>query len=39
LGIDEIYNDVLELLDSIDTIIIGGLAVDYIPFWQSTTNR
>jgi len=36
-ALDEIYQDVLELLDSIDTIIIGRkLAVDYIPFWQNT---
>ena len=36
-ALDEIYNDVLVLLDSIDTIIIGRkLAVDYIPFWQNT---
>src|SRR3990172_12462590 len=39
-ALDEIYHDVLELLDSIDTIIIGRkLAVDYIPFWQSTYKK
>ncbi len=39
-ALDEIYQDVLELLDSIDTIIIGRkLAVDYIPFWQDTVTK
>jgi dihydrofolate reductase len=39
-ALDEIYKDVLDLLDSIDTIIIGRkLAVDYIPFWQSTCSK
>lgn len=39
-ALDEIYQDVLELLDSIDTIIIGRkLAVDYIPFWQNTFKK
>lgn len=36
-ALDEIRPDVLELLDSSDTILIGRkLAVDYIPFWQQT---
>ena len=40
LALDEIHQDVLELLDSIDTIIIGRkLAIDYIPFWQRTFTR
>ncbi len=39
-ALDEIYKDVLDLLDSIDTIIIGRkLAVDYIPFWQQTLTK
>ena len=39
-ALDEIYKDVLELMDSIDTIIIGRkLAVDYIPFWQNTYKK
>jgi dihydrofolate reductase len=39
-ALDEIYSDVLELLDSINTIIIGRkLAVDYIPFWQQTLTK
>jgi dihydrofolate reductase len=39
-ALDEIYTDVLDLLDSIDTIIIGRkLAVDYIPFWQNTSTK
>jgi len=39
-ALDEIYQDVLGLLDSIDTIIIGRkLAVDYIPYWQGVLKN
>lgn len=39
-ALDEIYQDVLGLLDSIDTIIIGRkLAVDYIPYWQGVLTK
>jgi dihydrofolate reductase len=38
--LEEIYNDVLELSDSTDTIIIGRkLAVDYIPYWQDVLTK
>ena len=34
-ALKDIYQHVMDLLNSIDTIIIGRkLAVDYIPFWQ-----
>ncbi len=34
-ALSDIYQHVLELLNSIDTIIIGRkLAIDYIPYWQ-----
>ena len=33
---EEIRQDVLDLSDSTDTILIGkGLAMDYIPYWES----
>jgi dihydrofolate reductase len=39
-ALEEIYNDVLELSDSTDTIIIGRkLAVDYIPYWQDVLTK
>ncbi|RPH73512.1 dihydrofolate reductase [bacterium] len=39
-ALDEIKQYVIDLLDSIDTIIIGRkLAVDYIPFWQNTATK
>src|SRR3990172_12656579 len=39
-ALGDIYQHVLDLLDSIDTIIIGRkLAIDYIPFWQRTFTR
>jgi len=39
-ALEEIYEDVLTLLDSSDTILIGRkLAVDYIPYWQDTLKR
>lgn len=39
-SLDEIYQDVLDLLDSIDTILIGRkLAVDYIPYWQDVETQ
>jgi dihydrofolate reductase len=39
-ALQEIYQDVLGLLDSSDTILIGRkLAVDYIPYWQETLTR
>lgn len=35
-ALEQIMPDVLNLLDSSDTILIGRkLAVDYIPFWQA----
>lgn len=37
---DEIKKEVLDLLDSSDTILIGRkLAVDYIPYWQDTFTK
>jgi dihydrofolate reductase len=39
-AVDEIKPQVLELLESIDTIIIGRkLAVDYIPYWLDTVKN
>lgn len=39
-ALSDIYQHVLDLLDSIDTIIIGRkLAVDYIPFWQDVKTQ
>lgn len=39
-ALDEIHADVLELLNSIDTILIGRkLAIDYIPFWQEVATK
>ena len=36
-ALEDIYDDVLQLLNSIDTILIGRkLAVDYIPHWERT---
>jgi dihydrofolate reductase len=36
-ALEDIFDDVLELLNSIDTILIGRkLAVDYIPYWEKT---
>jgi len=36
-ALEDIYDDVLYLLNSIDTILIGRkLAVDYIPYWEKT---
>jgi len=36
----DIYQHVLDLLNSIDTIIIGRkLAVDYIPFWRDVIKK
>src|SRR3989337_1282341 len=38
--LSDIYQHVLELLDSIDTIIIGRkLAIDYIPYWQDVDTH
>ena len=37
---EEIRPQVLELLDSSDTILIGRkLAVDYIPYWQEVNSK
>jgi len=39
-ALGDIYQHVLGLLDSIDTIIIGRkLAIDYIPFWQDVLTQ
>lgn len=39
-ALEEIYQDVLHLFDSCDTIIIGRkLAVDYIPFWLDVVKK
>src|SRR3972149_4101333 len=39
-ALGDIYQHVLDLLDSIDTIIIGRkLAIDYIPFWQDVLTQ
>jgi dihydrofolate reductase len=39
-ALDDIFPNVMELLDSIDTIIIGRkLAVDYIPYWQGVVTK
>lgn len=36
-ALEDIYDDVLQLINSIDTILIGRkLAVDYIPHWERT---
>ena len=36
-ALEDIYDDVLQLLNSIDTILIGRkLAVDYMPHWERT---
>ena len=38
--LDSIKQHVIELLDSVDTIIIGRkLAEDYIPYWQNTMTN
>lgn len=37
---DEIKQDVLNLIDSIDTIILGRkLAVNYIPYWSEVVTK
>lgn len=39
-ALSDIYQHVLDLLDSIDTIVIGRkLAVDYIPYWQDVETQ
>jgi len=39
-ALDEIYQYVLGLLESIDTIIIGRkLAIDYIPYLQDVLTK
>ncbi len=39
-ALEDIYNDVLALGDSTDTILIGRkLAVDYIPYWTETLKN
>ena len=39
-ALDDIYQHVMELLDSVDTILIGRkLAVDYIPYWQDVVTK
>ncbi|MBA4058557.1 MAG: deaminase [Marivirga sp.] len=39
-ALSDIYPKALNLLDSIDTIIIGRkLAVDYIPYWQDVETQ
>lgn len=39
-ALEDIYQHVLDLLDSIDTIIIGRkLAIDYIPYWQDVVTK
>ena len=39
-ALSDIYQHVLGLLNSIDTIIIGRkLAVDYIPYWQDVATH
>ncbi len=39
-ALEEIFDHVLGLFDSVDTILIGrGLAEGYIPFWQETLTR
>lgn len=39
-ALEDISGHVLELFDSIDTIIIGRkLAVDYIPYWQDVVTK
>ena len=37
---DEIKQDVIELIDTTDTIVIGRkLAIDYIPHWQNVVTK
>ena len=39
-ALSDIYGDVIDLLNSIDTIVLGRkLAVDYIPFWQDVAKQ
>ena len=39
-ALDDIYPHVMELLDSVDTILIGRkLAIDYIPYWQEVVTK
>ena len=39
-ALEDIYQHVLDLLNSIDTILIGRkLAVDYIPYWQDVVTQ
>src|SRR5687768_9416865 len=39
-ALEDIYQDVIELSDSTDTILIGRkLAVDYIPYWQDVLTK
>ncbi len=39
-ALEDIYDYVLELFDSVDTIIIGRkLAVDYIPYWEEVATN
>jgi dihydrofolate reductase len=39
-ALEDIYQDVIELSDSTDTILIGRkLAADYIPYWQDVLTK